>query len=81
MDLSKHLATLGGQPLDPATREFRLLAYLIQKANRVVEPKELVRAEQRYECDGRYEARCIIKWCVHRLRRKVHPDPSNPGTL
>jgi DNA-binding response OmpR family regulator len=78
IDPSKHVATLGGQPLDLTTREFRLLAHLIQNANRVVEPKELVWAVQAYECDSLYEARNIIKWYVHRLRRKVEPDPSNP---
>jgi DNA-binding response OmpR family regulator len=25
-----------------------------------------------------YEAREIIKWYVHRLRKKVEPDPPNP---
>jgi two-component system KDP operon response regulator KdpE len=78
VDLSKHLATLGSQPLDLTTREFRLLAHLIQNANRVVGPKELVHAVQGYECDSLYEARDIIKWYVHRLRHKVEPDPSNP---
>jgi DNA-binding response OmpR family regulator len=78
VDSSKHLATLSGQPLDLTTREFRLLAHLIENANRVVGPKELVEAVQGYECDSLYEARDIIKWYVHRLRRKVEPDPSNP---
>jgi DNA-binding response OmpR family regulator len=78
VDLSKHLATLGGQPLDLTTREFKLLAHLVQNSNRVVGPKELVQAVQGYECDSLYEARDIIKWYVHRLRRKVEPDPSNP---
>lgn len=78
VDLSKHMATLDGQPLDLTTREFRLLAHLIKNANRAIEPKELVQAVQGYECDSLYEARDIIKWYVHRLRRKVEPDPSNP---
>jgi len=31
------------------------------------------------ECElDSYEARQIIKWYVHRLRRQVEPDPSNP---
>jgi DNA-binding response OmpR family regulator len=78
VDLGKHIATLGDQPLDLTTREFKLLAHLIQNANRVVGPKELVQAVQGYECDSMYEARDIIKWYVHRLRRKVEPDPANP---
>jgi DNA-binding response OmpR family regulator len=78
VDLGKHIAMLGDQPLDLTTREFKLLAHLIQNANRVVGPKELVQAVQGYECDSMYEARDIIKWYVHRLRRKVEPDPANP---
>jgi DNA-binding response OmpR family regulator len=78
IDLRKHMATLGDQPLDLTTREFRLLAHLMQNANRVIGPKELVQSVQGYECDSLWEARDIIKWYVHRLRRKVEADPANP---
>ncbi len=78
IDLSRHLATLDDEPLDLTTREFKLLAHLMRNANRVIGPKELVQVVQGYECDSLYEARDIIKWYVHRLRRKVEADPSNP---
>jgi DNA-binding response OmpR family regulator len=78
LDLKKHLATMHEEPLELTPREFRLLAHILQNAHRVVPPKELVRAVQGYECDSLHEARQIIKWYIHRLRRKVEPEPSNP---
>lgn len=78
IDLAKHAATMRGQPLDLTPREFKLLAYLIQNADHVVTPKDLVQAAQGYECDSLHEARQIIKWYIHRLRQKIEPEPSKP---
>jgi DNA-binding response OmpR family regulator len=78
VDQRKHLVTLNGEPLDLTPQEFNLLAYLIDNADRTVSPKELVRAVRHYEPDHMYEAREIIKWYIHRLRRKVEPDPAKP---
>jgi len=81
VDLNKHLVTMGGRTLELTPREFRLLVHLMQNSHRVVSPKELVWVVQQYECDTLYEARRIIKWYVHRLRRKVETDPSRPGYI
>jgi len=78
VDLKKHLATVDGRPLDLTPGEFKLLLYLMQNAQRVVSPRELVRAARGYECEYEWEARDTIKWYIHRLRRKVEPDPSSP---
>ncbi len=78
VDQNKHQATLHGQPLELTFSEFKLLAHLMQNADRVVSSKELVQVVQGYECEDEREAREIIKWYIHRLRRKVEPDPSNP---
>ena len=78
LDLKVHLATLDGQPLDLTTREFALLAHLIQNINQAISPTELVRVVGGYEAQDLYEARQIIRWYIHRLRRKVEPDPPNP---
>jgi DNA-binding response OmpR family regulator len=78
IDLNKHLVTLDGRPLDLTSREFTLLTHLIQNAHRVVSPKELVQVVGQYENADLYEARQIVKWYIHRLRRKVEPDPSSP---
>lgn len=78
IDLKKHLVALDGLPLELTPSEFKLLVHLIRNAHRVVPPKELVWAVQQYECQDLHEARQIIKWYIHGLRRKVEPDPSSP---
>jgi DNA-binding response OmpR family regulator len=78
VDLQRHAVTVDGQPLELTPREFNLLVHLMQNADRVVSPPELVRAMAQYEAEDLYEARQIVKWYVHRLRRKVEPDPASP---
>lgn len=78
VDLTKHLITLDGQPLELTTREFKLLVHLMENAHRVVSPRELVQVVGQYEAEDLYEARQIVKWYIHRLRRKVETDPSSP---
>jgi DNA-binding response OmpR family regulator len=78
VDLTKHLITLDGQPLELTSREFKLLVHLMENAHRVVSPRELVQVVGQYEAEDLYEARQIVKWYIHRLRRKVETDPSSP---
>lgn len=78
VDLDKHMVACDGQPIELTAREFSLLVYLIENADRVVSPKEIVRVVAGYEADSTYEARQIVKWYVHHLRHKVEPDPAHP---
>ncbi|MFW6115601.1 MAG: response regulator transcription factor [Chloroflexota bacterium] len=78
VDREKYVATYEGEPLDLTRREFRLLVHLMDNADRVVEPPELVRVARDYDPEDMQEARDIIKWYIHRLRQKVEPDPSEP---
>lgn len=78
LDAAKHEATLNGRPLDLTPREFALLAHLMRNVGRVVPVRELVRVVQGYEAESEWEAREVIKWYVHRLRRKVEKDPAHP---
>jgi len=78
VDLERHEARFEGRSLDLSPRDFTLLVHLMQNAPQVVGPKELVRVVRQYEPDHMHEAREIIKWYIHRLRKKVEPDPSNP---
>jgi len=78
IDLKKHLVTFEGEPLELTSREFKLLAHLMRNANQVVSPRKLVEVVGQYEVEDLYEARQIVKWYIHRLRRKVEPEPSDP---
>ena len=78
VDLKKHQVTVDGQALDLTSREFKLLTHLMRNANEVISPRELVQVVGQYEAEDLYEARQIVKWYIHRLRRKVEPDPSDP---
>ncbi len=78
VDLESHQATFEGRPLDLSPRDFTLLVHLMQQAPAVVEPTELVRVVRQWEPEHVQEAREVIKWYIHRLRKKVEPDPSKP---
>ncbi len=78
VDQDRRLVTLEEQPLPLTPSEYRLLIYLMQNADRVSTPQELVRVVQGYECEESQEAREIIKWYIYRLRRKIEADPSQP---
>jgi DNA-binding response OmpR family regulator len=77
LDLQRHVATARGQLLDLTLTEFKLLAYLMQRPDQVVSPRELVSAVQGYEADE-YEARAIVRVHIRRLRQKLEQDPDNP---
>ena len=53
----------------------------MQNTYRVVGPPELVRMVREYDPDRLDEARQIIKWYIHRLRKQVKPDLANRATL
>lgn len=78
VDLEKHQVQVGSQTIDLTQREYRLLVHLMQNAQRVVPPQELVRVVHEYEAESVREARDIIKWYVYSLRRKIEPEPSRP---
>jgi len=77
LDLQRHVASAHGELLDLTLTEFKLLAYLMQRPDQVVSPRELVNAVQGYEADE-YEARAIVRVHVRRLREKLEADPANP---
>lgn len=78
VDLDKRQVQVGDRTPELTQREYRLLVHLIENAQRVVPPQELVRVVQDYEPQGVREARDIIKWYVYSLRRKIEPEPSKP---
>ncbi len=78
LDLAKHAITSDGKALDLTPQEWALMVHIIQNRQKVLTPEELVRVVREYEADDLNEARQIIKWYVHRLRRKVEPTPDQP---
>jgi DNA-binding response OmpR family regulator len=78
IDLKGRMVTRDDEALELSQSEFDLFVYLVQNADRVVPPPELVGVVRDYECEHLQEAREIIKWYVHRLRQKVERKPSRP---
>jgi len=77
VDRAKHMVTYHGHPVDLTPTEFRLLECLMDHADEVCTPQELVRCAQGYETDA-WGARSIVRVHIRRLRRKLEPDPENP---
>lgn len=73
----RHSVTVADEPVDLTPTEFKLLACLMENADRVCSPQELVRNAQGYETDP-WGARAIVRVHVRRLRRKLEPEPSSP---
>jgi len=70
VDLAQHVITLDGYRLELSPTEFDLLAYLTEKAPRVVTAQELVLKVQGYDCD-RFEAGDIARHHIYHIRQKA----------
>jgi DNA-binding response OmpR family regulator len=77
LDLQRHIAVVRGRVLDLTLTEFRMLAYLMERPDQVIAPRELVGAVQGYRADE-HEARAIVRVHIRRLRQKIEPDPDQP---
>ncbi len=77
LDLQRHVATANEQLLDLTLTEFKMLAYLMERPDQVISPRELVAAVQGYDADE-HEARAIVRVHIRRLRQKIEPDPDQP---
>ena len=77
IDLDRRLVFVGGNKTDLTLSEFKLLATLVERAPAVLSPQELVR--QIADDEGApAEAKRIIRWHIHHLRRKIEVDPKKP---
>ncbi|RME75045.1 MAG: DNA-binding response regulator [Chloroflexi bacterium] len=72
--------TFQGQLLELTTAEFDLLLHLVLAAPRPVPPLELAQTALGYTCTEQ-EARDLVKWHIHHLRRKIEPDPARPSCI
>lgn len=78
LDLENQLLSIGEAPPVKLTRlELRLLQFLLLHAGHVVRTERLIG----HVWGGRGGDRELLKQLVHRLRRKVEPDPHHPALL
>ncbi len=77
LDRERHAVSAGGRPISLTPTEFKLLACLMENADQVCSPQQLVRYAQGYEADP-WGARAIVRVHVRRLRRKLEPNPLQP---
>lgn len=77
IDTHHQVATFNGQPLDLTTTGYNLLLCLIRSAPVALPARELVNCGLGYDAQEA-EAREIIKWHIHKLRRKIESDPAHP---
>ena len=75
MDLSRHEATRGGEPVELTVKEFDLLRMLLEHAGRVVKREQLIRDVWDTSWFGSTKTLDVH---VSSLRRKLGDDPSDP---
>ncbi len=80
LDEDRHQVWVGDRPVDLTPTEFKILRYLMEHADQVCTPQQLIRATQGYEADP-WGTRAIVRVHIRRLRRKLEPNPSRPRYL
>ncbi len=78
MDISAHVVTLRGTPVDLAPKAFELLRTLMQNAGQVMSVDQLIEQVWGIEFAGEPQVVYVhVRW----LREKLEDDPSNPKRL
>jgi DNA-binding response OmpR family regulator len=80
IDRERHEALLGDTPLELTPTEFDILALLAERAPMVLSPQEIARHVFEYDV-SEVEARELVRWHIHHLRRKLENDPDQPNML
>jgi DNA-binding response OmpR family regulator len=80
VDTLRRLAVVRGQAVDLTPTEFEILTYLLRHQDRIVSCRELVAHVHGCEMDER-DARPLLRAHIHRLRRKLERDSSNPHII
>jgi DNA-binding response OmpR family regulator len=80
IDYEQHEALLGDIPLELTPTEFSILCALVERAPAVLSPQEIARRVFEYSV-SEVEARELVRWHVHHLRRKLEIDPDRPHML
>jgi two-component system response regulator VicR len=79
LDTRTHTVTKHGQPVSLTVTEFRLLHVLMLNAGTVVQTATLLKQVWNYTVDA--GGTDVVRVTVHRLRRKLEDDPSQPTLL
>ena len=80
IDRHHRTAVLGDTQLHLTTSELDILTCLVQASPTPLSPRELVRCALGYEASS-LEASELIKWHIHRLRKKIEANPKRPVYL
>lgn len=75
IDLDEHRIFAGGEPVDLTATEFRLLAYLLENAGRVMSFEQIL--ESVWGWDYTDDVNYIRVYIWH-LRKKIEKDPKDP---
>jgi two-component system, OmpR family, response regulator RegX3 len=75
VDLARHEATVGGEPVELTVKEFDLLRMLLERAGTVVKREQLIREVWNTSWFGSTKTLDVH---VSALRRKLGDDPSEP---
>jgi len=77
VDTLKQIVVVRGEPVGLTSTEYDILVYLMRNRRRVVSCRELVLEVQGHDLDE-CDARVVLRSHIHRLRRKIEIDPSDP---
>lgn len=80
VDFSQHVITLDGHLLELSPTEFKVLAFLVNEAPRVISPQELVREVQGYESEV-WEAREMVRQYIFSIRQKIKAITGHTETI
>jgi DNA-binding response OmpR family regulator len=75
VDMDRHDATKGGEPVELTPREFRLLGYLLEHRGEVVSREELLDAVWGYDT---IPFTRTVDTHIAKLRKKIEDDASDP---
>lgn len=78
IDTDRHAVTVSGEPVTLPLKEFELLEYLIDNANRVLTRGQII---DRVWGSNYYGDTKTLDVHVKRIRGKIEPDPANPRFL
>ncbi len=78
LDATKHQVAKHGQPIRLTATEFRVLHYLMANAGTVVRTRAIMKHVWGFDDPS---GKDMVRVTMHRLRRKIEEDPSNPTLL